>query len=244
MLIDLIQRTQRILQAAPSLFESSHPEAKADVERLLATARAQLSSVRAWPLRIPDYWQMETMHPQMEEAEISQLDIFPGRVHVYQSLYASSGWNTYRTTLLRLCDVIAQCGQYLETDAMPFRETEEYQALQATARDTGEAICSSVAYNINNDWVSRITGAGSPMFPKALGGLLLIWPLFGGSILSIVPDVQRAWMRRKLRSIGISMGLAQAVVLADTVDLRGSTDPSKPLILAQGHFFMWIPSMF
>lgn len=85
MLIDLIQRTQRILQAAPSLFESSHPEAKADVERLLATARAQLSSVRAWPLRIPDYWQMETMHPQMEEAEISQLDIFPGRVHVYQS---------------------------------------------------------------------------------------------------------------------------------------------------------------
>jgi hypothetical protein len=158
-------------------------------------------------------------------------------------VYVAAVWNTYRTTLLRLCDVIAQCGQYLETDALRYRNTEEYQSLHLDARRTAEAICSSVAYHINNDWVNHITNANLHPSPKALGGLLLIWPLYGGSILSIVPNVHRSWMRRRLRSIGVSMGLAQATVLADTVDLWRSTDPFKPLIIAQGQIFMWSASM-
>lgn len=159
-------------------------------------------------------------------------------------VYVAAVWNTYRTTLLRLCDVIAQCGQYLETDAVPYRNTEEYQALQAEASMTCEGICSSVAYHINSDWLRRITTTSFHTSPKALGGFFLIWPLYGGSILSIVPQVQRAWMRQKLRSIGTSIGLAQAVVLADTVDLWGSADLFKPMIISQGHVFMWSASMF
>lgn len=153
-------------------------------------------------------------------------------------------WNTYRTTLLRLCDVIVQCGKHLETAAEPFRETKECQALYAEARETSEAICSSVAYHITNDWFDRTSTASLHKSPKALGGLFLIWPLYGGSILSIVPKVHRAWMRRKLQSIGTTIGLAQATVLADTVDLWDSTDPFKPLIISQGHAFMWSASMF
>lgn len=159
-------------------------------------------------------------------------------------VYVAAVWNTYRTTLLQLCDVITQCGQYLETDTVRFRNTDEYQMLHLIARNTAEAICSSVAYHINNDWVNHITSTNLHPSPKALGGLLLILPLYGGSILSIVPNVNRAWMRRRLRAIGVSMGLAQATVLADTVDLWKTTDPFKPLIIAQGHVFMWSASMF
>jgi len=140
--------------------------------------------------------------------------------------------------------VNAQCGQYLETDIVQFRGTEEYEVLCTLASKTAEDICSSVAYHINNDWMQRIAATSFQRSPKALGGLHLMWPLYAGSVLSIVPDVHRAWMRRKLRSIGISMGLAQAIVLADTVDLRTRTDPFKPLIIAQGHVFMWSASMF
>lgn len=153
-------------------------------------------------------------------------------------------WNTYHTTLLRLCDVIAQCGEYLETEAARFRETDEYHALRVQAGKAAEEICSSVAYHINNDWVNRVTNTGLHPSPKALGGLLLIWPLYAGSVLSIVPAGHRSWMRRKLRSIGISMGLAQAVVLADTVDLGKRTDPLKPVIISLGQVFMWSATMF
>lgn len=151
-------------------------------------------------------------------------------------------WSTYRTTLLRLCDVIAQCGQYLESATEPFAESEEYKTLRTIAREVSADICSSVAYHIYSDWVNRFTTGSFQRCPKALGGLLLIWPLFAGSVLSIVPEENRAWMRQKLRSIGVSTGLAQAVVLADTVDLGRRTDPLKPLIIAQGHLFMWIAS--
>jgi hypothetical protein len=140
--------------------------------------------------------------------------------------------------------VIAQCARYLESDTAPFRETEEFQALQAEVGKICEEICSSVAYHINNDWLNRVANVGLHTSPKALGGLFLIWPLYGGSILSIVPEYYRAWMRQKLRSIGISMGLAQAVVLADTVDLRKNTDLLKPLIISQGNLFIWSASMF
>lgn len=163
-------------------------------------------------------------------------------------MFIAAVWNTYRTTLLRLYDVIAQFSQYLETGTKPFQETEEYKALQTRAREIGEEICSSVAYHINNDWVSRIAAtARLPVVgsrsPKALGGLFLIWPLYGGSILSIVPKTYRAWMRRKLRIIGTSMALAQATVLADTVDLGRRTDPFKPLIISQGTKFLWSAGM-
>lgn len=159
-------------------------------------------------------------------------------------MYVAAVWNTYRTTLLRLYDVIAQASQYLAAQDVPLHATHEYTSLHAMANETCEGICSSVAYHINGDWLKLITTGSFHKSPRALGGLFLIWPLYGGSILSVVPDVLRLWMRQKLRSIGLSMGLAQAVILADTVDLRSTTDPFKPLVIAQGHTFMWSASMF
>ncbi|KAF2094064.1 hypothetical protein NA57DRAFT_60711 [Rhizodiscina lignyota] len=80
---NLILRTQPILQAAPSLLENSHSGVTENVERLLTAARLQLSSFRAWPSRIPDYWQPNPVHPQIDASELFQQDIFPGRVDVY-----------------------------------------------------------------------------------------------------------------------------------------------------------------
>ena len=175
---------------------------------------------------------------------VSSLQISEQNSADLDAVWIAATWNTYRTTLLRLCDVMAQFGEYLESETVPFRETEEYQALRSEAGKTAAEICCSVAYHINNDWLKGITNASFHPTPKALGGVFLIWPLYGGSVLSIVPEVYRAWMRQKLRSIGMSLGLAQAIVLADTVDLRRSTDPFKPLIITQGQLYMWSANMF
>ncbi|KAK5056148.1 hypothetical protein LTR84_012701 [Exophiala bonariae] len=261
---DLILRTQNILQPEPSLFETSCPRARDRVEKLVVAARSQLLSFREWPLRMPDSWHPKIVQTaDLEGTDLSQAEIYPDRIDVYPSckslfishrkalltdndlVYIAAVWNTYRTTLLRLCDLIVQCGQYLETAGQPFRETQEYQSLSAEARRTAEDICASVAYHINNDWVVHIArGSNLTKSPKALGALFLVWPLYGGSVLSIVPVEYRSWMRQKLRTIGTSMGFAQATVLADTVDLWKKTDPNKTLIITQGHVFMWSAGMF
>lgn len=80
---DLILRTQPILQMAPLLVKNSHPGAMANVQRLLTDARSQLSSLRAWASRIPDYWQPMSIHDQIDASEPFQPDRFPGRVDIY-----------------------------------------------------------------------------------------------------------------------------------------------------------------
>lgn len=80
---DLILQTEPILQMAPSLLKSSHPRAKAKVENILTSARSQLLSFKDWPSRIPDFWHPRIIHYQIEASEISQLDIFAGRLDVY-----------------------------------------------------------------------------------------------------------------------------------------------------------------
>lgn len=82
---DLILRTQPIVQAAPLLLESSHPEAKTNVERHLIAARSQLSSFRDWPSKMPEHWHAKPIHHDVESSGLSRLGIFPGRVDVYPS---------------------------------------------------------------------------------------------------------------------------------------------------------------
>ncbi|KAF1991034.1 hypothetical protein K402DRAFT_417113 [Aulographum hederae CBS 113979] len=241
---DLILRTTPILQRAPSLLESSHPEAKKDLELLFTAARDQLSSFKLWPSGLPEYWQPKTVHHQVDGSDLPWPGIFSGRTDMYSDLYVAAAWNTYRTTLLRLCDVILRCSIRLSTDAAPFDATDEHQTLHAIAVETCEGICASVPYHVDQDWLNRVSKTSFQKSSKALGGLFLIWPLYGGSLLSIVPRVFRAWMRQRLRAIGTSMGLAQAITLADTVDVWGAADPHKAMVIAEGYVFMWSASMF
>ena len=87
---DLILRTQPVLQATPLLFEGGHPEVKAKVARLLAAARSQLSSFRDWRSRIPEPWQPQTIHHQIEASEFSRQDVFSGSIDVYPNCKKSA----------------------------------------------------------------------------------------------------------------------------------------------------------
>lgn len=81
----LILRAQPILKAAPSVFKNSHPDARANIHRLFSAARLQLPIFRAWPSIVPDDWQPKPIHHQIDAFELSQLDIFPGRVDIYSN---------------------------------------------------------------------------------------------------------------------------------------------------------------
>jgi hypothetical protein len=80
---DLILRATPILQAAPSVLRSSHSQAKANIELLLAAARTQLSNFRSWPVNMPDYWQPRIVHLQVDESELYQQDLISSRADLY-----------------------------------------------------------------------------------------------------------------------------------------------------------------
>jgi hypothetical protein len=147
-------------------------------------------------------------------------------------------WNLYRVTLLRIYELVAQCRKFLDTTTPAHLKTKEYEVLCTDSAVTSEDICSSVAYYLNSDWLSARPRVSPYKVSKAMGGLLLIWPLYAGCINSLVPRAERLWMREKLRSIGTTFGLAQATVLADTVDLHGKPDLSKSIIISQGQEFI------
>jgi hypothetical protein len=147
-------------------------------------------------------------------------------------------WNLYRATLLRIHELVAQCGMFLGTGTLAFLKTKEYEELRTDSAITSEEICSSLAYHLNSDWLSARPSVSPYKVPRAMGALLLIWPLYAGCINSLVPRGERLWMREKLRSIGTTFGLAQATVLADTVDLHGKPDLSKSIIISRGQEFI------
>lgn len=152
-------------------------------------------------------------------------------------------WDTYRTLRLRLIDLISRCCQHLNSEATLFRESEEYSALQKAAQDISGDICASVAYQLYGDQIPLAKDASLSNIKSDLGGLFLMWPLFSGAILSIVPQRHRAWMRNKLRAIGTELGLAQAIALANTCEAP-NCDDYRLEIVAQGHTFLWSGCMF
>jgi len=83
---EMILQTMPTFEIAPSFLESSGPSSRANVERLLAIARSQLQSLKEWSSTMPENWKSRTISADhVDSFEVSQLDIFPGRVDVYTS---------------------------------------------------------------------------------------------------------------------------------------------------------------
>lgn len=122
---------------------------------------------------------------------------------------------------MRLLNLVAQCGRRLQKAETPFHMTHEYKELCKATDNTAKEICASIAYHLYGEGVSDYLKSEEAKLPnpRALGGLFLMWPLFTGSILPLVPDQQRIVMRSKLSWIGKHLGIGQATVLANVSQL-------------------------
>ncbi|KEF61035.1 uncharacterized protein A1O9_02599 [Exophiala aquamarina CBS 119918] len=127
------------------------------------------------------------------------------------TVYVAAAWNVYRKTRLMLLDIMLRCLSRLQ-------EKDAYGQKRAEATTLANDIMASIPFHVADN-VESIADQGSVKAVKvdpgkAVGGLLLIHPLFVAANLSIVPPHLQIQMRECLAWIGENLGIGQATVFS------------------------------
>lgn len=127
------------------------------------------------------------------------------------TVYVAAAWNVYRKTRLMLLDTMLRCLSRLQ-------EKDAYGQKQAEATALANDIMASIPFHVA-DTVENIAEQGDlkaeKVHPgKAIGGLLMMHPLYVAANLSIVPPHLQVQMRECLAWIGEHMGIGQATVFS------------------------------
>ena len=146
---------------------------------------------------------------------------WPVRVDTYFDPYVAGVWNTCRVARLILTEITHKLFGTLNGLQQQIHEQTE------TLNLIGD-ILASVPYHLAEDihgFVSGSNDKAEELAPgRAVGGLLLMYPIFVAAHLSVVPPQVQTYFKDCLEWIGYNMGIGQASVLAKVMIQR-------PLIL-------------
>ncbi len=177
-----------------------------------------------WPAKQPEEWRPRSMRIGISQTR-EGLGFWPDKVDTYYDrteafleprglkglvliqmiVYVAAAWNTYRKNRLMLLDIILRLLDRLQ-------EKEGRREKQAEATELVSALMASVPYHLTPSLLH--TGEDRVCVGKAIGGLLLMHPLYVSCNLSIVPPNRRREMRKCLAWIGQQMGIGQATVFS------------------------------
>jgi hypothetical protein len=210
----LLIKSRPILERASHILSDSTAR-KTDLRNLKQDASLLNKEFSLWPLCQPKEWMPEKLGV-MKEAEhlggdyLYEMPFWPGNVDSYFDLYVAAVWSIYRKARLKLLDVVARSSEGLS----PSERTNG--KLGAEVQELIDDLCASVPFHLVADLPSALKIPSEKVTPgKALGGLLLMYPMYIASSLPMVPLKQRIWMRERLRWIGKHMGIRQAIMLGD-----------------------------
>ena len=219
----LMLRSRPVLLRATKIL--SDPKAsKVDLGTLKQQATLLDKEFSLWPLCQPKEWAPQTLGTiekgaQSTDTTLDSMPFWPGKIESYFDLYVVAVWNTYRKARLRLLQIVADCSQRLRSASQLQAKPATLQKLQSEIRELVDGLCASVPFHLSADLHHCLQSGGtigdlySP--GKALGGLLLMYPLYIASTLTLIPPEQRDWMKGRLRWIGKNMGIRQALMLAN-----------------------------
>jgi hypothetical protein len=209
-----------LIKSRPILERALHilldPRAtKVELRTLKQDASLLNKEFSLWPLCQPKEWMPQKLGVMRETEHLGDDNLYrmlfwPGNVDSYFDLYVASVWNVYRKGRLKLLDVIYRSSERLS----PSKST--HQKLRAEIEELVDHLCASVPFHLLADLPSALNTPRDMNNPgKALGGLLLMYPMYIASSLPMVLLKQRIWIRERLRWIGKHMGIRQAIMLAD-----------------------------
>ena len=159
-------------------------------------------------------------------------ELYPGRIDEYYDIWEASLWNGYRTCRIFTQEIILNCLDWLMSNSQCEIEVERCEAVQVIQRMV-DGICASVPFHLGvhgseeehmgltilEDRLTKQNLFGrsrnGSRNVEALGGYLLIWPLFVARNAASIPEIQRRWINGRLSWIGREHGLNQATVLSD-----------------------------
>lgn len=234
-LIELQSDCERVITACSRVQDPSHTS---QVLGLLARAKAGKEDFTTWArtrsnISTWDFGPTAFIEKLPPGTNLSESEVFPGRIDVYNELWAASIWNMGRTCGLLFSSTIVRCAAWLSPH-VDFHTLKEYQEAAQSDRKLVEDMIASVPYllgwhkrqsrkdflvNSNKQGFSVRTqssfacGDDGPTKAepgKALGGYFSMWPMFIAAISDFSTDVESRWIHGRLRFISDHMGIRQA----------------------------------
>jgi hypothetical protein len=144
--------------------------------------------------------------------------IWNGNYHVYKEYWVAHIWNGMRTCRILLQEVIRdQVLSGSSAMAIIFTE-EESKTLNDNAVSTMLKMRADILASVPQYTPEMLKRR--PSFLDGSRGYFVLWPLYLVAAMDMTTQPIRKWAIARLRSIGESVGLRQAIVLADSLDGR------------------------
>jgi len=170
---------------------------------------------------VPPGWEYVTIFTD-EQSEY----VWNGRYHVYQDYWMGQMWNSLRTARILLHEMIRNTLLDGFSHKPPIFSASEHSAQFQISTDTiyqmqADILCTvpqHIGYFPKGETgfktLAELDQSMLPMI-KMSGGAFIMWPLWLAGILDIATEDVRQFVKRNLDSIGTTMGIRQAQVLAD-----------------------------
>ncbi|KAL2844091.1 hypothetical protein BJY01DRAFT_264094 [Aspergillus pseudoustus] len=241
---DAIHSLDAILIQCHPLFECAEKQLRdlsTPLDQIYSTLRHAIDVQQAfdhWELNIDASWCPETIgFIGDSDAKASSCPLtVSGPMHSYFDIYVAAVMNTYRKTHLMVLDIVIRLAERRNRDE-PIVHWIDVRACRHEASQKIDEIAASVPYHLVKDLDEymrvAISHEGAPTRGRAVGGLLLLHPLYVLSTCSVVPLATQEYARKCLGWIGQKMGIGQATVMS-----RG--DQRIPFWeMAEGHVLIW-----
>lgn len=220
-----------------------------DIVRCALELDAQLQSIMS---DIPASMGYRTVNVALAHRVHMDNTVWGAQYHTYRDITVSSFWNNYRSARLVLLELIVEAIRAMKTPLLGNTKEAHHHVLrqcQEISRQLVEDICASVPFHlgsvVDDNHVDKTSShstfqsssdiykhrasksprlfSGSPLVVPAAGGFALMWPLLIAADSGYASKELRAWIIDCLSRIGRSMGINQALAMAQLVREGEST---------------------
>ncbi|GKZ42806.1 hypothetical protein AbraIFM66951_002739 [Aspergillus brasiliensis] len=196
---------------------------------------------------IPESWNYKTVNVALAQGVPTIDTIWGAQYHTYRNITVSSFWNNYRSARLVLLELIVEAIIAMSNHSLDNIQQHQHHGLlrecQQTSRQLVEDILASVPFHlgsvvddshVNKTFSDQNSGSSSdadrhrtsrppqlssasPSGVPAAGGFALMWPLLIAADSGYASKELRSWIIDCLDKIGNSMGIKQALAMAQLV---------------------------
>ncbi|KAJ5774958.1 hypothetical protein N7457_009854 [Penicillium paradoxum] len=208
---------------------------------IISAASAIEADLLAWLAALPPEFSYTTHVTSPFDSVFRQrfcgISPYGDQYHVYPTLWVCNSWNQYRSARIVVSEIILSHVRKLSNSSSLSSLSDEfrlqYRTLRSTIRRLAVEICRTVPFHFNAHQAHSERNLPPP--ESYMGGLVLLWPLFVAGIVEKPGHALRRWVIKCLEMIGNTMGLDQALAVADIVAadpgvLHSVTEEEDPLI--------------
>ncbi|KAJ6191338.1 hypothetical protein N7519_001359 [Penicillium mononematosum] len=194
-----------------------------DEREIVSAASAIEADLIAWLAALPPEFSytthITTPFDSAFQKRFRGISPYDNQYHVYPSAWACSSWNHYRSARIIVSEIILNRIRKISNSSSMASLSEEFRlqcrTLRSTIRRLAVEICRSVPFHFNAHHVERESNLPPP--ESYLGGLVLLWHLFVAGVVEDSGHGLHRWVIKCLEMIGNTMGIDQALAVADIV---------------------------